>query len=211
MNPPVVTLFEKYGSGARYIGPLVAEALGVRWLDQAISSAEIDEARYPGSGGASEKGGGLSRFLGQFAASAALLDDASIPLAQAQDADLVRENTRTVQTVADTGGVLLGRNGALILGGVPGALHVLLDAPLHVRVVRGSKIDGIDESLAAKHQKNEDRIRAELSERLYHWNPMDIDKYDLVLNTGAMDLDTAADVIIAAYRAKSARVLGAVS
>jgi cytidylate kinase len=211
MNPPVVTLFEKYGSGARYIGPLVAEALGVRWLDQAISSTEIEEARYPGSGGASEKGGGLSRFLGQFAASAALLDDASIPLAQAQDADLVQENTRTVQTVADTGGVLLGRNGALILGGVPGSLHILLDAPLHIRIARAAKIDGIDESLAAKRQRNEDRIRSELSEHLYHWNPMDIDKYDLVLNTGAMDLDTAADVIIAAYRAKSARVLGAVS
>ena len=211
MNPPVVTLFEKYGSGARYIGPLIAVALGVRWLDQAISSTEIEEARYLGSEGASEKGGGLSRFLGQFAASAALLDDASIPLAQAQDAHLVRQNTRTVQTVADTGGVLLGRNGALILGGVPGALHVMLDAPLHVRVARAAKIDGIDESLAAKRQKNEDRIRAELSERLYYWNPMDIDKYDLVLNTGAMDLDTAADVIIAAYRAKSARVLGAVS
>ena len=136
MNPPVVTLFEKYGAGARYIGPLVAEALGVRWLDQAISSTEIEEARYPGAEGASEKGGGLSRFLGQFAASAALLDDASIPLAQAQDADLVRQNTRTVKTVAETGGVLLGRNGALILGGVPGALHVMLDAPLHVRIAR---------------------------------------------------------------------------
>jgi cytidylate kinase len=40
---------------------------------------------------------------------------------------------------------------------------------------------------------------------------MDIDRYDLVLNTGALDLDTAADVIVAAYRAKLARVLGAVS
>ncbi len=211
MNPPVVTLFEKYGAGARHVGPLVADALGVRWLDQAISSTEIEEARYPGAGGASETGGGLSRFLGQFAASAALLDDASIPLAQAQDADLVRENTRTVRTVAETGGVLLGRNGALILGGVPGSLHVLLDAPLHVRIARAARVDGIDQSLAAKRQKNEDRIRAELSERLYHWNPMDIDRYDLVLNTGAMDLDTAADVIVAAYRTKSARVPGTVS
>jgi cytidylate kinase len=211
MNAPVVTLFEKYGAGARSIGPLVADALGVRWLDQAISSTEIEEARFPGAAGVSETGGGLSRFLGQFAASAALLDDASIPLAQAQDADLVRENTRTVKTVAETGGVLLGRNGALILGGVPGALHVLLDAPLHVRIARTAQADGIDQSLAAKRQKAEDRIRAELSERLYHWNPMDIDRYDLVLNTGALDLDTAADVIVAAYRAKSARVLGAVS
>jgi hypothetical protein len=42
MAPPVVTLFEKYGAGARYIGPRVADALGVAWFDQAFSSADID-------------------------------------------------------------------------------------------------------------------------------------------------------------------------
>jgi hypothetical protein len=29
MTPPVVTLFEKYGAGARYLGPRVAKALGI--------------------------------------------------------------------------------------------------------------------------------------------------------------------------------------
>lgn len=211
MKPPVVTLFEKYGAGASYIGPRVAEALGVPWLEQAFSSTDLEEARYPGAGGASDEGSGLARFLGRFAASAALLDDASIPLAQAQDAEMVAENTRTVKAVADTGGVLLGRNGAYILGDVPGALHVMLDAPLRIRIARAARLDGIDESLAAKRQKNEDRIRAEMSERLYFWNPMEIDKYDLVVNTGAMDLDTAVDVIVAAYRAKSARALATAS
>ena len=43
MKPPVVTLFEKYGAGASYIGPRVAEALGVRWLEQAFSSTDIEE------------------------------------------------------------------------------------------------------------------------------------------------------------------------
>ena len=72
-QPPVVTLFEKYGAGARYIGPRVAEALGVEWMDQAFSSADIESAKYPGTGRASEQGSGLARFLGRFAPSATVL------------------------------------------------------------------------------------------------------------------------------------------
>jgi cytidylate kinase len=44
-----------------------------------------------------------------------------------------------------------------------------------------------------------------MSQRFYYWNPMDIDRYDLVVNTGVLDLDTAVDVIVAAYQAKAAR------
>jgi hypothetical protein len=42
--PPVATLFEKYGAGARSIGPRIADALGVAWLDQAFSSSDIESA-----------------------------------------------------------------------------------------------------------------------------------------------------------------------
>jgi hypothetical protein len=52
--PPVVTLFEKYGAGARHIGPRVADALGVAWLDQAVSSA-IESESYPGAGGVARR------------------------------------------------------------------------------------------------------------------------------------------------------------
>src|SRR6478752_4246430 len=125
--PPVVTLFEKYGSGARYVGPRVATILGVEWMDQAFSSAEIESAKYPGGGRAGDQGSGLARLLGRFASSATLLDDASIPLAQSQDAQMVRENTRTVKEAGARGVVILGRNGALILGDIRTALHVQHD------------------------------------------------------------------------------------
>src|ERR1044072_5813242 len=42
--PPVVTLFESYGSGASYIGPRVAQALGVPFHTQAFSSEELENA-----------------------------------------------------------------------------------------------------------------------------------------------------------------------
>jgi hypothetical protein len=180
-QPPVVTLFEKYGAGARYIGPRVADALGVEWMDQAFSSADIESAKYPGGGRAGDQGSGLARFLGRFAPSATVLDDASIPLAQAQDAEMVEENTRIVKEAGARGVVMLGR------------------------IARAAKEEGLDLTHATRRQRNEDWARAEMSEKFYYWNPMSIDRYDLVVNTGVLDLDTAVDVIVSAYRAKAAR------
>ena len=54
-------------------------------MDQAFSSADIESAKYPGAGKTGDQGSGLARFLGRFAP-VRRLDDASIPLAQAQDA-----------------------------------------------------------------------------------------------------------------------------
>jgi hypothetical protein len=45
-----------------------------------------------------------------------------------------------------------------------------------------------------------------MSERFYYWNPMEIDRYHIALNTGTLDLDTCVDVIVAAYRAKVAHL-----
>jgi cytidylate kinase len=147
----------------------------------------------------------LARFLGRFAPSATVLDDASIPLAQAQDAKMVDENTRLVKEASARGVVILGRNGALILADIPTALHVQLDAPVEVRIARAAREEGLDLAHARRPQRNEDWVRAEMSEKFYYWNPMSIDRYDLVVNTGVIDLDTAVDVIVAAYQAKAAR------
>jgi cytidylate kinase len=204
--PPVVTLFEKYGAGARYIGPRVADALGVPWLDQAVSSSDIESESYPGAGGVSEAGGFLARILGPYASGATVLDDASIPLAQAQDARMADENTRFVQQAAAQGVVMLGRNSALILADLATALHVQLDAPVEVRIARAAREEGMDEARAARRQRTEDRVRAEMSERFYHWNPMDVGRYHLVLNTGLLDLDAAVEVIVAAERVRARRV-----
>jgi cytidylate kinase len=180
-------------------------------MDQAFSSADIESAKYPGAGRTGDQGSGLARFLGRFAPSATVLDGASIPLAQADDAEMVEENTRIVKEAGARGVVMLGRNGALILGDIPTALHVQIDAPVEVRIARAAREEGLDLAHATRRQRNEDWARAEMSERFYYWNPMSIDRYDLVVNTGVMDLDTAVDVIIAAYRANAARAIQAIA
>jgi cytidylate kinase len=195
---PVVTLFESYGSGASYIGPRVARALGVPFHEQAFSSQQIEDAAEQRQGE-----GLLSRFFGSVGGSYAGLEGPSVAMAQRDDHEMVLENTRIVQEEAEQGGVIVGRNGAFILTDRRGALHVQLDGPLAQRIKRAARESGIDIQEAAKRQKREDQVRADISLEFYHWDPRATDRYDLVVNTGTMDLDICVAIIVAAARIKA--------
>jgi cytidylate kinase len=195
---PVVTLFESYGSGASYIGPRVARGLGVPFHEQAFSSQQIEDAAER-----RQSEGLLSRFFGTVGGSYAGLEGPSVAMAQRDDYELVLENTRIVHEEAEQGGVIVGRNGAFILADWPGALHVKLDGPLAQRIERAARESGIDVQQAAKRQKREDQVRADISLEFYHWDPRATDRYDLVVNTGTMELDVCVEIIVAAARIKA--------
>ena len=194
---PVVTLFETYGSGASYVGPRVAQALGVPFHPQAFSSEEIERAMTE-----RENVGVLSRVFSALGGSYAGLEGPAVAMAQQDNYDLVMDNTRTVTEAAREGGVIMGRNGAFILAEWPGALHVLLDGPLQQRIERAAEESGIDVQRSARRQKREDQVRADISIELYGWDPRDTTRYDLMVNTGTMDLDTGVDIIVRAARVK---------
>ncbi len=201
-TPPVVTLFESYGAGAGHVGPRVAQALGVPFHAQAFSSEEIE------SGESEREGEGLlSRVLsvmgGSYAALGSGDEGHQVAHAQQDRYELVMANTRLVREEAGHGGVITGRNGALILADWPGALHVLLDGPVEQRIERAAKERGIDVARAAKRQKREDQIRADMSIQLYGWDPRETTRYHLMVNTGLMDLDTCVDVIVQAARVRA--------
>jgi cytidylate kinase len=196
--PPVVTLFESYGSGASYIGPRVAQALGVPFHAQAFSSEELENAESK-----RESEGVLGRVFAAMGGSYAGIEGPAVAMAQRDDYELVMANTRTVQEEARQGGVILGRNAALILANRPAALHVILDGPLNQRIERAARDSGIPIERAAKRQKREDQIRADMSLQLYGWDPRDTQRYDLAVNTGTMDLDTCVQIIAEAARIKA--------
>lgn len=194
--PPVVTLFETYGSGAAIVGAAVARALGVPFHEQAFSSDQLeDSARQR------DHEGLLARlFDAMGSTSFGGVDVGDVSTAQRDRYDIVVQNTAQVQAWADEGGVLVGRNGAYILAGRPATLHVLLDGPLEQRIARAAEEAGIPLDRAARRQRNEDRIRVAMSRELYGWDPRDTTRYDLVLNTGRIDLGTGAEIVAAAAR-----------
>ncbi len=194
---PVVTLFESYGGGASHIGPRVAQALGVTFHAQAFSSEEIEGAMVE-----RENEGLLSQVFNAMGGSYAGLEGPAVATAQRDNYELVMENTRVVTEQAREGGVITGRNGALILADWPGALHVLLDGPVQQRIERAAQESGIDVARAAKRQKREDQVRADMSIQLYGWDPRETTRYDLMVNTGTMDLDDCVEIIVQAARVK---------
>jgi cytidylate kinase len=195
---PVVTLFETYGSGASYIGPRVAQALGVPFHPQAFSSEEIENAME-----AREGEGLLSQVFGAMGGQYVGIEGGSVAMVQQDKHDLAIENTRKVVEDARQGGVIIGRNAALILANWPAALHVKLDGPLRQRIERAARDSGIDIERAAKRQKREDQVRADMSIEFYGWDPRETERYDLVVNTGTMDLDTCVDIIVQAALVKA--------
>ena len=91
----------------------------------------------------------------------------------------------------------------MILANHPAALHVMLDGPVRQRIERAARDSGIDIERAARRQKREDQVRAEMSIEFYGWDPRETQRYDLVVNTGTMELDTCVDVIVQAARIKA--------
>ena len=197
-SKPVVTLFESYGSGASYIGPRVAQALSVPFHAQAFSSEEIENAMVE-----RESEGPLSQVFGAMGGQYLGIEGRSFAVVQQDKHDLVVENTRKVVEDARQGGVIIGRNGALILADWPAALHVKLDGPLTQRIERAAKDSGIDVERAARRQKREDQVRADMSIEFYGWDPRETERYDLMVNTGTMDLDTCVDIIVQAALVKA--------
>lgn len=199
MPKPIVTLFEMYGSGAELVGPRVAEALGLPWEPQAFASDTIEAAVIARSEDPDDSL--LSRIFRALGAGPGVLDDrGSRALFDATDHELVQENNRHVLEATKDGGVILGRNGAVILADRPGALHVLLTGRVEDRIARAAETAGISHEQAARRLESEDSIRAEMSQRLYHWDPRDPSRYDLVISTSRLDIPTTVEIIVTASR-----------
>jgi cytidylate kinase len=194
-----VTIFESYGSGAEQVGLRVAEALGVAFHAQAFSSEQLEQPAEQDDEGL------LSRVFTAMGGSYAALDGPAVAMAQRDEHDLVLRNTDWVTDTARSGAVIVGRNGAFILARWPGALHVRLDAAVPRRVERAARTHGISPERAAKRQRREDELRADMSIRLYGWDPREPTGYDLVLNTGTLGLDACVDIIVHAGRVKATR------
>lgn len=197
-HPPIITVFGQRGSGASDIAPLVAQRLGVPYIRQRFSSDEL--AQVDKSTLISDSA--FDRWLRTVSLNSS--QDADMAAASNLSANrfIAEQNTADVLTSVAGGGVVLGRNGALVLGPVFGTLHVRLIAPLDKRVERVRNKAGLSESAATEQCHLEDRLRQEMSWALYQWNPNRDEEYDLVINTASMTYDQIATLIAATYRSK---------
>jgi cytidylate kinase len=112
-----------------------------------------------------------------------------------------------VQAAARAGhAVIVGRGGQVILAGQRDVLHVRVVAPFAQRVAYVARREGLDEAAARARTQQKDQARTRYMQTQFqcqHDNPR---LYDLVINTGLLDLDSAVDLIYIALERKASRL-----
>lgn len=204
----VVTISSSYGAGGSVVGPAVADALGVPFLDRVVPARLASGGPVtPGEEAPVEER--TRSLIERIVASFANLPDAFGPGAPpspqpsppgASDEELRRETEQRVRGfVAEHGaGVILGWGATVLL---TNAFHVRLGGPAERRVEQAMRIEGIDRSEAERRQADTDRVRGQYLRRVHgkDWNSLDL--YHLSLDTTSMPLDEATSLVVSAAKA----------
>jgi len=181
----VITISRQLGSLGTTLGRLVASRLGYRLAHREI----INQA---------------ARISGNPDLALATIDELGLLGIQPEE-DAYRAYLEAMRLVIERlarGGrvVIVGRAGQSILQDWAGVLHVRVVAPLEVRVRRIVEAHGISAGAARAQVEDSDRYRAHYLQRFYHtrWDAPAL--YHLIINTGHMPLETAAEVVCTAVR-----------
>lgn len=198
---PVVTISAAYGAGGGFVGPRVAERLGVAFMDRAIPvsvAAELAEPPEDVLAVEENLGRGFSRWVTFFSASgSAWTGLPPLEVEASHDEAAYKEHTAAVlRREAERGAVILGRGAAIVLAGCPGALHVRLDGPLEARIAQVMDLGGLDERRARRDQHHTDVARHRYVQRLYHVDVADHRLYHLWIDATAVPLATCVDMIV---------------
>ena len=201
---PVVTISATYGAGGSRVGPRVAEELGVPFVDRAIPSAVAERLGLPLPDAAAQDDAGphgLNRLLRSLVGLGPM---SGIDLrADFGDRSFAEATEEEIRRHADTtGGVVVGRAGAVVLRDRPGTLHVRLDGPLEGRVQRAVGLEGVDEEQARKLAAETDRAREAYVKHFYKCDARDSTQYHLVIDSTALELSASVDLIVTAARAR---------
>lgn len=196
---PVVTIASKYGAGGHLIGPRVAERLGVQYLDRAIPDAIARQMGISESAVESadeQPHSRISQLLGVLAQ--VPLPTTGEPAGQQQIDDRAMQShiEEFLAKASASGGVVLGRGGAVVLASVSGTLHVFLQGSYDARVKRVMDQEHVDRETAEHRVDANDRARREYVRQRYGVEGDDPKLYHLVIDGCAFDVDSIVDLIV---------------
>jgi cytidylate kinase len=204
-HPSVVTVAALHGAGGSVVGPRVAERLGVTFLDRAIPafvaaragiSEEAVEAvdEHP-----RRRVDRLVSGLARIANSSTAGEDVPSRV-EFQERRMRAEIEEFLASASLSGGVMLGRGGAVVLADVPGALHVYLGGSEDARVRAIMEVEGVDRERAERYVKAHDRARRDYVRGAYGVDGDDPGLYHLMIDATALGVDACVELIVAASK-----------
>ncbi len=203
---PVITIRGQYGTWSGETGELIAHKLNIDYLDREIIAEVAERLRRPNIS-IEEKEKPPSTLLGRIAeamAQASYLGDGSysgiysplweIPL---NDTKYLSGLEYVIKELAGTQSIVIrGRGSQFILKDFPGAFHILIVAPIEVRVKRVMERLKIHEEDARKELARIDDGSREFVKRYFQADILDPINYDIVINTKHLSIESAATIIV---------------
>jgi cytidylate kinase len=201
----VVTISASYGAGGAYVGPRLAERLGVPFVDRAIPNEVAQKLSVPLTEAVRHDesvGSVFERFIRVLAPAGLAFGARPYFEHEVVDENLYRDATEQVirEQAAREGGVFLGRAAAMVLRESEHALHVRLYGPREGRVLRAMELEGLSREEAERRLADNDRAREAYVHHFYAADPNDLRHYHLAIDTTAIDLDRCIELIALAAR-----------
>lgn len=200
----LITISRQFGAGGSLVAKMVAERLGWSVIDNELVDEVARRIGKPAEAVA-EKEERVPSFVERLAR--ALVASTEVPLVTAtpveslDEAQVVKMTEIVVAEVAQQGKVVMvGRAASAVLAREIGAIHVQLVAPKGFRIRVVADRLSIDNKTAEKQIGETDAQRSRYHKQYYGRDWSDPVNYHLVLNTGALGFEGAADLIVARAR-----------
>lgn len=190
------------------IGPRVAERLGVPFLDRAIPASVAVRAGLPEEAMEAvddEPRGTVERLVSGLArvANSSTAGEERLTRVEFEERRLRAEIEEFMASASLSGGVVLGRGGAVVLANVPAALHVYLGGPEEARVRTIMELEDVDRARAERDVKAHDRARRDYVRRAYGVDGDDPGLYHLMIDATAFSRDACVELVVAASTFRS--------
>jgi len=200
----LITISREYGAGGSYVARTVAERLGWRLVDNELVETIAQRAGMSTSEAQERVERGptfVERLVRALAASnPELLTPASVQPPEAEDARIQKITEQVVSESASDHAVLVGRAASTVIGRRDDALHVkLVGTQEYRRQVIAERL-GVSIDEAARRIRDVDAHRAEYHRKWYNRDWNDAHHYHLVINTGWVGLDRAAELVVSMAR-----------
>ena len=188
---PVITISREFGAGGHSIARVVSERLGIPYYDRDFAKQAAARSGYSQED-IDREGENLSR-------SARLLDNIlnnSAGYFSSHDAIYQAQKELILQFAAEQDCIIIGRCADYVLDGTENLVRLFVYAEIKERINKVREKGYFPEEDILKNIKRIDRERRDYYRYYTGKSWENLENYDLMINTGKIDLEDAADLII---------------
>ncbi len=200
----VITISRQYGSGGRFIAQKLAQKLGIPYYDNEIITRAAKESGY--SEAIFEKAEQLSThsFLYSLSMFGSVDGIYGLPLSD----KVYIAQSEIIKKYAEEGPcVIVGRCSDYVLKEYDNVINFFIYSDEKNKIERAIKYYGFDEASASSELKKKDKKRANYYNYYSSQSWGDINNYDLAINSDAVGIDAAVDVLAQFVKAREEKLM----